>query len=104
MLRTPPETFNTAPGVRVRVPRSVDYGAASYGVDLTTVPVMVGVGPNALDEADAMLNGAKKALNADPSLGGVVQHCRVTQQSNWRRLNIAGADVLCCDLVLEIRM
>ena len=102
VFATPPETFN-APVYVVGFPRTVEYDAASYGVDLTTIPIMVGVGPNELDRADAMLEAAKTALNADPGLAGAVQHCRVTEQTNWRRLNIAGVDVLCCDLVVEIR-
>ena len=103
VFTTPPETFN-APAYVVGYPRTVEYDAAAFSIDTATVPVMVAVGPAELASADAMLHAAKVALNADPSLGGVVQHCRVVQQSNWRRLNIAGADVLCCDLVTEIRM
>ena len=63
--------------------RVVDYDAAAFGVDTASVPVMVAVGASEIDKADAMLNGAKSALNAARDLGGSVQHCRVVSQSNW---------------------
>ena len=74
VFATPPETFNP-PVFVVAFPRTVEYDAPAFGVDLAQLPIMVGVGPPELDTADDMLLAAKKALNADPSLGGVVQHC-----------------------------
>lgn len=103
VFATPPETFNP-PAYIVGYPRTVTYSVPTFGVDLAVVPVMVGVGPNEVDRADAMVASAKDALWSDPTLGQLVQGLRVTEQSNWRRLNVAGIDVLAVDLVVEITM
>jgi hypothetical protein len=97
-----PETFN-APAYVVAYPRLVLYANPTFGTDTATVPVMVGVGHLEADRADAMLADAKAAIEADVSLGGVVQTVRVTEQSGWRRLNVAGAEILAADLVCDIR-
>jgi hypothetical protein len=100
---TAPETFN-APVYVVGYPRIVIYANPAFGVDTATVPVMVGVGSLEADKADAMLGAAKSAIEADVTLGGVVQTVRVTEQTGWRRLNVAGAEILAADLICDIRI
>jgi hypothetical protein len=103
VFATPPESFNP-PAYIVGYPRTVAYGQQVFGIDLATIPIMIAVGPNEVDRADAMVNMAKDALTSDPSLGRAVQGLTAPEQSNWRRLNVSGIDVLAVDLVLEITM
>ena len=103
VFATPPETFNP-PAYIVGYPTTVQYGRQMFGTDVATIPVMIGVGPNEVDRADAMVAMAKDALVVDPSLGQLVQGLAITEQANWRRLNVSGIEVLAVDLVLEITM
>ena len=103
VFATPPETFNP-PAYIVGYPRLVQYSRDVFGIDTATLPVMVGVSPNEVDTGDALLVVAKDALEADLTLDHAVQGLRVLEQSNWRRLNVAGAEVLAVDLVVEITM
>jgi hypothetical protein len=100
---TPPETLNP-PAYVVGYARIVMYDQPSFAVDAATLTVSAVTGANEVDRCDALLHDAKVALNADPSLSGVAKHCRVMEQGNWRRLNIAGSEVLAGDLTVEIRM
>ena len=99
---TAPDTFNP-PAYVVGYPRLVLYANPTYGTDTATVPVMVGVGSLEADRADRMLADAKAAIEDDVTLGGVVQVVRVTEQAGWRRLNVAGAEILAADLICDIR-
>jgi hypothetical protein len=100
---TPPETFSP-PALIVGFPVSVDYDMAAFSVDLVQLPIMAACGTGEVDKVDAYLTEAKTLLEADLTLGGVVHACKPRAQANWRRLNVAGADVLAADLMLEIRM
>jgi hypothetical protein len=100
---TPPETFNP-PAYIVGFPTQVQYDRASFGVDLASLPILVACGPSEADRVDELLDAARHAVAADPSAGGVLVDAHALTQGNWRRLNVAGADVLAADLVLEIRM
>jgi hypothetical protein len=103
VFASPPSTFNP-PVYVVGYPRIVNYDAATFGVDDVELPMFAGVGVAEIDRLDAMLDQARKAIAADNSLAGAVMHVRVTEQSNWRILSVAGADVLAADLTLRIRM
>lgn len=103
VFAAPPETFN-APAFLVGYPRRVDYDSSTFGVDLVELPTAATAGIGEIGRVDQLLEAAKGALNADPSLGGAVQHCRVTSQENWRRLTVGGADLLAADLIVTIRM
>lgn len=104
VFASPPSTFNP-PAYIVGYPRRVAYDAgAGFGVDVAELPVLAGCGVSEVDRVDQLLEAAHKAVNADPSLGGAVQHARVASQDNWRILSVAGADVLAADLTVEIRM
>ena len=103
VFASPPETFNP-PAYVVGYPSAVTYDGAAFSIDLATIPVLAAGGLAELDRVDALLRAAKDAITADPSLDGAVMSARVVSQSNWRRLNVAGADILVADLILEIRM
>jgi len=102
VFATPPETFNP-PAIIVGYPQSVDYDLAAFGVDLVQLPVAACAGAAEVAKVDAYLAQARELIAADLTLGGVVKACRARAQSNWRRLNVAGAEILAADLVLEIR-
>jgi len=99
----PPETFNP-PAYVVGYPTLVTRAVGGMGIDLAELPVAACGGPNDADRVDELLELAIAELEIDPSLGGVVlaSKVRIAQQS-WRRINIAGAEVLAADLVIEIR-
>ena len=99
---TAPETFNP-PVYVVGFPRLVLYANPTIGTDTAPVPLLVGLAPNEPEQADAMIAAAKVAIEADVTLGGVVHAVRVTEQAGWRRLNVAGAEILAADLICDIR-
>jgi hypothetical protein len=98
----PPSTFNV-PAYIVGYTRSVDYDSPAFGVDAGLLPVAAAVGVAEIDRLDELLDQAKKALNADPSLAGAVHSCRVRTQEQTRLWVIAGAEILAADLLLEIQ-
>ena len=102
VFSVPPSTFNP-PAYVVGYPTRVDYGIPTYSIDTATLPMLAAAGPSEVDRVGALLAMAKAAIEVDPSLGGSCQVCRVTSQTSWRILSVAGADILCADLVLEIR-
>jgi hypothetical protein len=103
VFASPPSTFNP-PVYIVGYPRTVTYDHATFSTDLAELPVLVGCGVSEIDRVDELAEQAKKAINADPSCGGAVQHVRVASQDNWRILSVSGVDVLAVDLTLNIRM
>jgi hypothetical protein len=100
---TPPETLNP-PAYVCGYPRTVTYATSSFGIDLVEFIVGAYAGPFDPDTLDELLAQGRSALDAAPNLSGTVQVAQVTTQSNWRRLSVAGAEVLAADLTLEIRM
>jgi len=98
----PPPSFNP-PAYIVGYTRHVDYDAPSFGVDRTDLPVAVAVG--VLDGArmDELLDAAKKAVNESLTLGGTVQSVRVRVQEQTLLWNIAGAEIMAADLIVEVR-
>jgi len=99
-----PETFNP-PAYVVGFPVSVVRGAGAMGVDVAQLPVAACAGPTESFKPNALLIAAIPALEADPTFGGVVIGSKVTNaQQSYRRLSVAGIEVLAADLLLEIRM
>ncbi len=103
VFATPPETFNP-PAYVCGVVRALDYNAVTFGVDRVEFRLFVSAGPNDYDRLDQLCAQAAAALAVDPMCGGAVISLTVIHQENWRRLSIAGADVLTADLILAIRM
>jgi hypothetical protein len=99
----PPETVNP-PAYVCGYPRTVDYDTPTFGTDTCSFQLLALAGPNEADRLDEMLTLAKVALRDALNLGGVVIYCHPTSQTNWRRINIAGAEVLAGELSVEIRM
>jgi hypothetical protein len=94
-----------APAVVVGRPIEVMYAVQSFGVDRVTIPVVcIGTLEHDDDVADLVAQ-ARKAIEAEPTLGGTVQTLEATTERNYRAVKIAGADLLlAADLVLEVSM
>ena len=106
MFADPPPSFNV-PAYIVAWPTSVLYNSPVFGVDLATLPVLAAVAPDQSPQLDDLLNVATAALEANPTLGGVLAQGTlvVTEQRNWRILaDVAGARFLAAELTVEIRM
>jgi hypothetical protein len=103
VFEAPPSTLNP-PAAYVSYPQLVQYDGFAFGVDTVALPLTVAAGMDEADRIDGLLATYKAALNADPTLAGSVKSARVNMQNAWRRLNVAGADYLAADLILEIRM
>jgi hypothetical protein len=103
VLAAPPATFNP-PALLVGYPATVVKHTPAFGVDLASLAVLAAVGAPEADSLDSLLSSATAAIEANPSLGAVVQHAKPTEWRNWRILNVAGIDMLAADLALEIRM
>lgn len=99
----PPPTFNI-PAFVVAYVDTVDYNSPAFGIDLVSLPLICAAGQDQPDVVDELLTIAAAALNADITLGGVVQALKVTQQRSWRQLVVGGAEYLAAELALEIRM
>lgn len=100
---TPPETLNP-PAYVCGYPRTVTYDTPTFATDQCSFQLLAFAGPNDPDTLDALLSAAKAALRTDTTLGGIVMYCHPTEQLNWRRVNIAGSELLAGELTLEIRM
>ena len=99
----PPNTVN-APAIVVSRPESVIYGTAAFGIDQISLPLVIAGGAEQDDVVDQLRQAVKGAIDADQSLGRVVQSCVVTEERNWRNVNSAGIDLLAVDLMLSIQM
>jgi hypothetical protein len=101
---SPPMTLNPMCVVVMR-PQVVAYGTAGMGIDLATLPVAIVGGLEAEDLIDAIKDACRKAIDADPSLGGIVTSATCDQERNWRNVTGAGGvQLLYVEVVLEIRM
>jgi hypothetical protein len=100
---TPPQTLNP-PAYVVGLPTDVARNSSTFDVDLVTIPVSAFGGLGEYDRVDDLVRVAAVALEADPTLAGVVKSCTVPHFNNWRTVAIGGAELLANDLVLEIRM
>lgn len=98
----PPATFN-APAYVVGLP-TVTYDTPTFGIDLAVLPVAAAAGVEEADRIDDLLRQARAALLDTGNLGGVVQLLIITEQRNWQRLNVGGADLLTAELAVTIRM
>jgi hypothetical protein len=103
VFNEPPPTFNP-PAIIVGYTRHVDYDLAAYGVDRADLPVAIAVGVNDTARMDDLANQAKKLINANPTLAGAVQAARVRSQEQTLLWNIAGAEIMAADIILEIRL
>lgn len=102
-FEAPSATFNV-PAFVCQYPTLVVFDTRAFGVDVVTWPLLVAVGLEQAGQLDALIATARAAITLDPTLGGAVQIARPTESRNWRILNVAGAEYLGADLVLETRM
>lgn len=100
----PPEVLNPMCVVISR-PQPVSYDTFALGVDDATVPVVIVGGVETENQVEDLKNACRKAVDADPTLGGVVRNCQPTEERNWRNLTGAGGiQLLLVELILQIRM
>jgi hypothetical protein len=101
----PPMSGLNPPAVVVGRPTEVMYAVQSFSVDRVTMPVIcLGALEHDDDVADLVAQ-ARKAIEVDPTLGGVVQGLSATYERNYRQVRVSGADLLlAADLILEISM
>jgi hypothetical protein len=102
----PPSSFNV-PAYIVAWPSVVNYHTPAFGLDEATLPVLACVATDQSAQLDALLNTARAALEADPTIGGTIKTggLTVTAERNWRVLaDVAGARFLAAELTLTITM
>jgi len=99
----PPSTLN-APALVVSYPTTVTKHTPAFAIDQAELAVMGAVGVEDGDSLDGLLETATAAVEANPTLGGAVQHCKPTAWRNWRIFTSAGASLLVAEVALEIRM
>jgi hypothetical protein len=99
----PPTVFN-APAYIVAYPDTVQVNTPAFGIDLATISVICAHAVDRADELDELLAAAAKAVDADLTLGGVVQVAQVKEQRSWRVFTIGGVQMLLAELSLEIHM
>jgi hypothetical protein len=99
----PPATYNP-PALIVQYPLPVILHQPTFAIDTASVIVLAVGGLDDSMTVDALLATAVAAIEADSSLGDVVQYCRPVEHRTWRIQNVAGADYLTAELALEIRM
>jgi len=102
VFESPPSSMN-APALVIMRP-TVMFHQPAFAVDEITWSVTAAVGVGADDTLDGLIGQARQAVEADPTLGGVVQICRPTEQRPRGIVNIAGADFLTEELILNARM
>jgi hypothetical protein len=101
---------NPRPPIAVIIPDRIDFDLnARRGADrfLFTVTVIVGraddrTAQNRLDGFIVGENSVKRAIEADRTLGGKVDTCRVTEMRNYSSLTIGEAVYLSAEFVVEV--
>jgi hypothetical protein len=101
---SPPNTLNPMCVVVMR-PQVVMYNTAAFAIDEATLPVAIVGGTESEDLIDAIRDACRKAIDADPTLGGAVASAYCEQERNWRNVTGAGGvQLLYVELVLLVRM
>jgi hypothetical protein len=101
---SPPEVINP-PCVIVGRPDQVSYANVGMGIDEATVPVIFAGGVETEDALDDLKTTCRKAVDADPTLGGQALSAVATGERNWRNLTGAGGiQLILCEMVVTVRM
>jgi hypothetical protein len=101
---------NPRPPIAVIIPDRIDFDLnARRGADrfMFTVTVIVGraddrTAQNRLDGFIVGENSVKRAIEADRTLGGKVDTCRVTEMRNYSSLTIGEVVYLSAEFVVEV--
>jgi hypothetical protein len=100
----PPEVINPFCVVISR-PAPVLYGTGALGIDEATLPLVVAGGAETEDRVEEIKNTCRTTVDANATLGGVVQIAWCSEERNWRNLTGAGGiQLLLVELVLTVRM
>jgi hypothetical protein len=103
VMEHPTFTVNP-PAIVVGRPSEVRYSTAFFGVDDITLPVLCMAGAEQDDAVAELIGVVNAAVNADPTLGGVVPVADCTGERSWRVINISGAEYLGAEAIVEIQM
>ena len=98
----PPTTVNP-PAVVVGGASGL-YATAAFAVDELDLDVAVIAGFGHLNDLDGLAEQVRRAVVADPTLGGQVKSAYPFERRNHRNLSIAGTDVSALDLVIRVVM
>lgn len=99
-----PEVINP-PCVVVGRAAQVLYSVAGFGLDEATMSVTIAGGVETEDLIDQIKNTCRKAVDADPTLGGLNLSAVATEERNWRNVTGAGGiQLLLVELAVTIRM
>ena len=101
---------NPRPPIAVVVPNRIDYDLnANRGADRFHFSVTVIVGraddrtaQNRLDGFIVGPNSVKKAIEADRTLGGKVDTCRVTEMRNYSSISVGEVVYLAAEFAVEV--
>jgi hypothetical protein len=99
----PPFTLN-APSIVIARPTEVRYSEAAFSIDAAAVVVTCVGGADDDETVSDLIGVVRSAIAADESLGGTVALCVPMSERNWAHVNVAGADLLRADVVLDIQM
>jgi hypothetical protein len=91
------------PAIVVGRPSEVRYGVAAFGIDEIVLPVACVCGPEQDDAVHELLRVVHRAVTNDPTLGGVVMIADMSGERAWRNVNVAGADYLAAEAVVDIQ-
>ncbi|HSS11148.1 MAG TPA: hypothetical protein VLL25_14775 [Acidimicrobiales bacterium] len=97
----PVQTFNV-PAVIVAWPDLVEPSRVAPSVDRVRLPVMCAVGLDRTDQLSMLMEDTAAALYRDRSLGGLARQLAVAMYRNYRAVNVAGADFLTAELLLDL--
>jgi len=101
---------NPRPPIAVIIPTRIEYDLnANRGADqyVFTITLMVGraddrAAQNTLDGFIVGSNSVKSAVEADRTLGGVVNTCRVTQMVNYSSVSVGETVYLAAEFTVEV--
>jgi hypothetical protein len=101
---SPPEIINP-PAVVISRPAQVLYSTAGFSIDEATLPVIIAGGIEGEDGMEVLKNNCRKAIDADPTLGGLALSAVATEERNWRNVTGAGGiQLLLVELIVTVRM
>ena len=99
-----PPTVINPPAIIVARPTTVNYATAAFAVDEATLPIVVAGAMDGDDLVDTLRDAVRRAVDADPTLGGAVKSATATAERNWRNLTVAGVELLVAEIILTVLM
>jgi len=98
----PPQTINP-PAIVVGRPRLVRYATVAFSIDDVELSVLCAGPIDGDDTVDALADTVRRACLTDRTLGGTVSVAYPYEQGQWRASNVAGIDLLVCEVIVAIQ-